>query len=186
MNLESPDVRACVSCIPSQSDVQCSCCCGTTNSDCELEWSWGAVLATLSVSAVFATCSGILALAEKRRKRKGLSLARAWSLPHGMPVVSSKSGGGRGLVLCCCLCTMLHPFIQCDVRSLILSSLRFFGGYAHTGAECTWKAQKSGGGDCVFCLLHPPVPYLSIGSLCGAKGRSPVSASTRLPRREVT
>lgn len=46
------------------------------------------MLATLSVSAVFATCSGILALAEKRRKRKGLSLARAWSLPHGMPVVS--------------------------------------------------------------------------------------------------
>lgn len=52
------------------------------------------MLATLSVSAVFATCSGILALAEKRRKRKGLSLARAWSLPHGMPVVSSRSGGG--------------------------------------------------------------------------------------------
>lgn len=46
------------------------------------------MLATLSVSAVFATCSGILALAEKRRKRKGLSLARAWSLPHGMPMVS--------------------------------------------------------------------------------------------------
>lgn len=96
MKLETPDVRACVSCIPSaRSDVQCSCCCGTTNTDCELEWSWGAVLATLSVSAVFATCSGILALAEKRRKRKGLSLARAWSLPHGMPVVSvGRSGGG--------------------------------------------------------------------------------------------
>eukprot|EP00904_Undaria_pinnatifida_P009659 jgi/Undpi1/5823/HiC_scaffold_2.g01097.m1 len=73
--------------VASATDVQCSCCCGTTNSDCELEWSWGAVLATLSVSAVFATCSGILALAEKRRKRKGLSLARAWSLPHGMPVL---------------------------------------------------------------------------------------------------
>ncbi|CAM9821541.1 unnamed protein product [Scytosiphon promiscuus] len=96
--MDSPEMRACVSCIPMISssssssgggddDVKCSYCCGTPNTECDLEWSWGAVLATLSVSAVFATCSGLLALAEKRRKRKGMSLARAWSIPHGMPVL---------------------------------------------------------------------------------------------------
>lgn len=71
--------------------------------ECDLEWSWGAVLATLSVSAVFATCSGVLALAEKRRKRKGMSLARAWSIPHGMPVVSFVGGfavGNCALIQC--------------------------------------------------------------------------------------
>ncbi|CAM9309379.1 unnamed protein product [Ectocarpus sp. 8 AP-2014] len=88
MHVESPQTRACVSCIPSRSSsTKCAYCCGTPNAECDLEWSWGAVLATLSVSAVFATCSGILALAEKRRKRKGISLARAWSIPQGMPVL---------------------------------------------------------------------------------------------------
>ncbi|CAM9542337.1 unnamed protein product [Ectocarpus fasciculatus] len=87
MHVESPQTRACVSCIPSHSSTKCAYCCGTPNEECDLEWSWGAVLATLSVSAVFATCSGILALAEKRRKRKGISLARAWSIPQGMPVL---------------------------------------------------------------------------------------------------
>eukprot|EP00903_Cladosiphon_okamuranus_P007131 g6928.t1 len=91
INLDSPEVnRACVQCLsPTASGglSHCSSCCGAPNMECDLEWSWGAVLATLSVSAVFATCSGILALAEKRRKRKGMSLARAWSIPHGMPVL---------------------------------------------------------------------------------------------------
>ena len=124
MKLETPEVRACVSCIPStRSGVQCSCCCGTTNTDCELEWSWGAVLATLSVSAVFATCSGILALAEKRRKRKGLSLARAWSLPHGMPVVSVQ-GVGEGVNI-----RKYCTFIFCLVLSPTLRpNGRYFSG----------------------------------------------------------
>ncbi len=100
-NLESPDVnRACIQCLsPTGTGTggvgPCSCCWATPNTLCDLEWSWGAVLATLSVSAVFATCSGILALAEKRRKRKGMSLARAWSIPHGMPVVRGQEGSFR-------------------------------------------------------------------------------------------
>ena len=93
INLNSPEVNPlCVQCLPPATSGgglnHCSSCCGAPSMECDLEWSWGAVLATLSVSAVFATCSGILALAEKRRKRKGMSLARAWSIPHGMPVVS--------------------------------------------------------------------------------------------------
>lgn len=90
-------MRTCVTyLLPTHADVQCSSCCGTTTTDCDVEWSWGAVLATLSVSAVFATCSGILALAEKHRKRKGMSLARAWSLPQGMPVV--RAGNRKGVL----------------------------------------------------------------------------------------
>lgn len=100
-NLESPDVnRACIQCLsPIDTGAgagHCSCCWATQDTLCDLEWSWGAVLATLSVSAVFATCSGILALAEKRRKRKGMSLARAWSIPHGMPVVRDQEGSVIG------------------------------------------------------------------------------------------
>lgn len=90
----SPEIRDCLSCIPPkfmEPNTQCSSCCGNAT-ECELEWSWGAVLATLSVSAVFATCSGVLALTENRRKRKGMSLARAWSIPQGMPMVKNFIG----------------------------------------------------------------------------------------------
>lgn len=61
------------------------------------------MVATLSVTLIFATCSGLLALTEKRRKRKGISLARAWSIPQGMPIVSPPSRRIASSLDCCCL-----------------------------------------------------------------------------------
>ncbi|CAM9306909.1 unnamed protein product, partial [Choristocarpus tenellus] len=92
-----PDMRTCVDCLtvwsidsasstPNSDDVRCSSCCGTLQA-CEFKWSWGALVATLAVTAVFAGCTGIFALAERLRRQKGLSLARAWSIPQGIPVL---------------------------------------------------------------------------------------------------
>lgn len=93
-NIPTSEGEDCVTCVPSDirsmyisTETSCSSCCMRAKERCE-QWSWGAVLSTLSVSIIFATCSGLLALTEKRRKRKGMSFARAWSIPQGMPIVS--------------------------------------------------------------------------------------------------
>ncbi|CAM9593635.1 unnamed protein product, partial [Phaeothamnion confervicola] len=91
--------------------IVCSYCCAT-DSACSYGYAanrtvtWAAYTATVLFLSVCVCCSVLCAFTEKRRRRKGISFAQAYSLPQGMPMVQAtvrsmrtRRRGGHGAVV---------------------------------------------------------------------------------------
>ncbi|KAG5175455.1 hypothetical protein JKP88DRAFT_283528 [Tribonema minus] len=66
--------------------ASCATACGRVDS-CGEAWAWQAILGMMTFSSTFLFCSAICISGEQRRRRKGLTIAQAYSLPEGIPIV---------------------------------------------------------------------------------------------------